>query len=107
MREGSGAWGWSAAQLCGEIQNSGPGFSLWGSLGDKALNCRGPVPMGFGSKSRNDWQGTARIDGSHGAKHSKDSGFGCKPLLGAVWQGLNAAGSTKATSEPSHMSPGL
>lgn len=71
------------------------------------MNCSGPVPMEFGSETRNNWQGTARTDGSHGAKHSEDPRFRCNSSTGAVWQGLNVAGSTKATKEPYQQSQGL
>lgn len=86
--------------LCGEIQNSGPGFSLWGSHWGKALNCSWPVPMEFGSETRNDWQSTVRIDGSCGARHSQDPGFGSKTPVGVVWQSRNVADSTEATTSP-------
>lgn len=97
--------GLSAVWLCGEIQNSGPGCSLGESHGGKALKCSGPVETG--SETRNDWQGTTRIDGFHRDKNSKDPGFGCKPPMAAVWQDLNMSGSTKATNELYHKSVGI
>lgn len=88
----------------------GAGLALWGDskLRARLFTLRKPLGKGLelqltsahGVWVRNDWQSTVRIDGSCGARHSQDPGFGSKTPVGVVWQSRNVADSTEATTSP-------